>query len=55
MAMAFNVSLRRSRPGRRRPWVRNRVVAQAGSVYAYIGQTFGPRWAFLAGWTLLLT
>ena len=30
-------------------------VAHAGSAYAYIGQTFGWRWGFVAGWTLLLT
>jgi amino acid transporter len=30
-------------------------VAHAGSAYAYIGRTFGWRWGFVAGWTLLLT
>lgn len=33
----------------------SRRVAHAGSAYAYIGQSFGWRWGFLAGWTLLLT
>jgi amino acid transporter len=33
----------------------SRRVAHAGSAYAYIGQVFGRRWGFLAGWTLLLT
>jgi amino acid transporter len=33
----------------------SRRVAHAGSAYAYIGQAFGWRWGFLAGWTLLLT
>ncbi|MEI9982311.1 MAG: APC family permease [Aliidongia sp.] len=32
-----------------------RRVAHAGSVYAYIGQVFGPRTGFIAGWALLLT
>src|SRR5215831_16589938 len=35
-------------------WFSKRV-AYAGSAYAYIGQTFGWRWGFVAGWTLLLT
>src|SRR5580700_5422532 len=30
-------------------------VAHAGSAYAYIAHTFGPRMGFIAGWTLLLT
>lgn len=30
-------------------------VASSGSVYAYIGHTFGHRWGFIAGWALLLT
>ena len=30
-------------------------VAHAGSAYVYIGQTFGWRWGFAAGWTLSLT
>lgn len=33
----------------------SRRVAHAGSAYAYIGGSFGWRWGFLAGWTLLLT
>lgn len=33
----------------------SRRVAHAGSAYAYIGESFGWRWGFLAGWTLLLT
>lgn len=33
----------------------SRRVAHAGSAYAYIGETFGWRWGFVAGWTLLLT
>lgn len=33
----------------------SRRVAHAGSAYAYIGYTFGWRWGFVAGWTLLLT
>lgn len=33
----------------------SRKVAHAGSAYAYIGATFGPRAGFLAGWALLLT
>jgi Amino acid permease len=32
-----------------------RRVAHAGSVYAYIGQVFGQRWGFVAGWLLLLS
>lgn len=32
-----------------------RRVAHAGSVYAYIGQVFGQRWGFIAGWLLLLS
>ena len=28
----------------------SRRVAHAGSAYAYIGQTFGWRWGFVAGW-----
>jgi amino acid transporter len=30
-------------------------VAHAGSAYAYVAHTFGRRWGFVAGWTLLLT
>jgi amino acid transporter len=30
-------------------------VAHAGSAYAYIAHTFGPRMGFIAGWALLLT
>jgi amino acid transporter len=33
----------------------SRRVSHTGSAYAYIGQTFGWRWGFVAGWTLLLT
>jgi amino acid transporter len=33
----------------------SRPVAHAGSAYAYVGQSFGWRWGFVAGWTLLLT
>lgn len=33
----------------------SRRVASAGSAFAYIGATFGPRAGFLAGWALLLT
>jgi amino acid transporter len=33
----------------------SRRFAHAGSAYAYIGQAFGWRWGFVAGWTLLLT
>ncbi|MEJ0015110.1 MAG: APC family permease [Acetobacteraceae bacterium] len=32
-----------------------RRIAHAGSVYAYVGQVFGARWGFVAGWLLLLT
>jgi amino acid transporter len=32
-----------------------RRVAHAGSAYAYISHTFGARWGFVAGWSLLLT
>ena len=32
-----------------------RRVAHAGSAYAYISHTFGVRWGFVAGWSLLLT
>ncbi|WAC26588.1 APC family permease [Ancylobacter sp. SL191] len=31
-----------------------RRVTSAGSSYAYIGQTFGPRAGFIAGWCMLL-
>jgi amino acid transporter len=31
-----------------------RQIAHAGSVYAYVGSVFGPRWGFVAGWALLL-
>jgi amino acid transporter len=30
-------------------------VSHAGSAYAYITHTFGCRWGFIAGWTLVLT
>ena len=30
-------------------------IAHAGSAYAYVSHTFGRRWGFIAGWTLLLT
>ncbi|WP_158944242.1 APC family permease [Granulicella sp. S190] len=30
-----------------------RRVSNHGSVYSYIGHTFGPRWGFVAGWSLL--
>ncbi len=30
-------------------------VSHAGSAYAYITHTFGSRWGFIAGWTLVLT
>lgn len=33
----------------------SRRVAHAGSAYAYISHTFGSRWGFVAGWSLLLT
>jgi amino acid transporter len=29
--------------------------SHAGSVYAFVGNTLGPRWGFLAGWALLGT
>jgi amino acid transporter len=32
-----------------------RRIAHAGSVYAFVGHTFGRRCGFIAGWTLLLT
>jgi amino acid transporter len=32
-----------------------RRIAHAGSAYAYVSHTFGPRCGFIAGWTLLLT
>jgi amino acid transporter len=32
-----------------------RRVSHAGSAYAYITHTFGSRWGFIAGWTLVLT
>jgi amino acid transporter len=32
-----------------------RRIASSGSVYAYIGYTFGQRAGFVAGWALLLT
>jgi amino acid transporter len=32
-----------------------RRVAQAGSVFAYVGSVFGSRCGFVAGWALLLT
>ncbi|MEP9376117.1 APC family permease [Aquabacter sp. CN5-332] len=32
----------------------SRRVTQTGSAYAYIGQTFGPRAGFIAGWCMLL-
>ena len=33
----------------------SRRIAHAGSVYAYVGHTFGRRCGFISGWTLLLT
>jgi len=30
-------------------------VSHAGSAYAYVTHTFGSRWGFIAGWTLVLT
>jgi amino acid transporter len=33
----------------------SRRIAHAGSAYAYVSHTFGRRWGFIAGWTLLLT
>jgi amino acid transporter len=32
-----------------------RRIGSSGSVYAYIGHTFGQRWGFMAGRALLLT
>lgn len=32
----------------------SRRVSSTGSAYAYIGQTFGPRTGFVAGWCMLL-
>src|SRR5690242_18703714 len=30
-------------------------ISSAGSVYAFVGRTLGPRWGFVAGWALLGT